>query len=58
MGLAANIPAIEAAQALVFAKGIGIAFGDGKALASAIYAATGNARLAERTEIDAMRQQR
>lgn len=57
MGLAANIPAIESAQALVFAKAIGIAFGDGKALAAAIYAATGSGRLAQRAEIDAMRQQ-
>jgi hypothetical protein len=29
MGLMANIPAVEAAQALVFARAISIAFGDG-----------------------------
>ena len=52
----ANIPRIEAAQALVHAKAINIAFGDSKALAAALYATTGNARLAQRVEIDAMRQ--
>lgn len=51
----ANIPRIEAAQALVHAKAINIAFGDAKALAGALYATTGNARLAQRIEIDAMR---
>lgn len=56
MGLMANIPAVEAAQALVFARGISIAFEGGKAMASAIYAATGNGRLAQRVEIDAMRE--
>ncbi len=52
----ANIPRIEAAQALVQARAINIAFGDSKALAAALYATTGNARLAQRVEIDAMRQ--
>lgn len=56
MGLAANIPSVEAAQALVFAKAISIAFGDAKAFAQSIYQTTGNARLAQRVEIDAMRQ--
>ena len=55
MGLAANIPAVEAAQALVFARAIGIAFGDGKAMAAAVFASTGNSRLAQRVEIDSMR---
>lgn len=58
MGLAANIPAIESAQALVFARAINIALGDNKALAQAIYLSTGNARLAQRTEIDGMRKAR
>lgn len=53
MGLSANIPAIEAAQALMLARGIGIAFGDPKGLAQAIYASTGNERLAQRMEITA-----
>ena len=52
----ANIPRIEAAQALVQAKAINIAFGDSKSLAAALYATTGSARLAQRVEIDAMRQ--
>jgi hypothetical protein len=56
MGLMANIPAVEAAQALVFARGIGMAFGDHKSTAAAIYATTGSGRLAQRVEIDAMRQ--
>jgi hypothetical protein len=47
---------VEAAQALVFAKAISIAFGDAKAFAQSIYQTTGNARLAQRVEIDAMRQ--
>lgn len=55
MGLMANIPAVEAQQAMVFARAIGIAFGGGKALASAVYEATGNGRLAQRLEIDALR---
>jgi hypothetical protein len=55
MGLTANLPRIEASQSLVFARAIGIAFGDSKALAAAIYEATGNGRLAQRVEIDGMR---
>lgn len=53
MGLFANIPAVESAQALTFAKGISIAFGDAKSLASAVYAMTGSDRLAQRVEIEA-----
>jgi hypothetical protein len=58
MGLMANIPAVEAAQALVFARAISIAFGDGKQMASTVYAATGSSRLAQKIEIDSMRQAR
>jgi len=53
MGLYANIPAIESAEALVLAKGISIAFGDSRNMASAIYLTTGNAALAQRVEIQA-----
>lgn len=56
MGLMANIPAVEASQALVFARGIGIAFEGGKSLAAAMYLATGNGRLAQRVEVDALRE--
>ena len=53
MGLMANIPAIEAADALTFAKAISIALGDAHTLASCVYASTGNARLAQRVEVQA-----
>lgn len=53
MGLSANIPAIEAAQALAFARGIGIAFGDAKSLAQAVHSVTGSDRLAQRVEVAA-----
>lgn len=51
MGLMANIPVIEAANALAFAKGIAIAFGDAESAAHAVYLTTGNGRLAQRVEI-------
>jgi hypothetical protein len=53
MALAANIPAIESAQALVFARGIGMAFGDGDGLASAVHDVTGCDRLARNLKIRA-----
>lgn len=51
MGLSMNIPAIEAAQTLSMARAISIAFGDADALGDAIYATTGNGRLAQRSAI-------
>jgi hypothetical protein len=51
MGLYANIPAVEAMRAIEIAKGIAVAFGDGKSLASCIYAITGDARAAQNAEI-------
>jgi len=56
MALAANIPVIESAQALVFARGIAIAFGDGDSLASAVHDVTGNDRLARNIKIKAARE--
>jgi hypothetical protein len=56
MGLMANIPSIEAAEALTLARGIAIAFGDSKMLAASIYQTTGNDRLAQRVEIMASMQ--
>lgn len=53
MGLMANIPAIEAAESLTLARAIAIALGDEKSLASCVYASTGNARLAQRIEVQA-----
>jgi hypothetical protein len=53
MGLHANIPAIEAANAMELARGIAIAMGDSKTLAHAVYLSTGNDRLAMNIEISA-----
>jgi hypothetical protein len=53
MGLFANISAIESAQALTFARAVAMAFGDGDGIADAIYAVTGNARLARNIKIRA-----
>ena len=53
MGLMANIPAIEAAQALSIAQGVAIALGNEKLLAKTIYDSTGNARLAQKIEVQA-----
>lgn len=46
MGLAQNIPMIEARNALTTARAISIAFGSPEATQQAIYAATGNDELA------------
>ncbi len=46
MGLAANIPAIEARQSLMLAQGIAIAFGQPEAAQAAVQLATGSADLA------------
>lgn len=56
MGLSANIPAIESAQALAFARGIAIAFGDSRALAEAVHSVTGSDRLAQSVEVKAQMQ--
>jgi len=53
MGLFANIGAVEAAQSLALAKGIMIAFGDADGIAQAMYAVTGNERLARNIKIRA-----
>jgi hypothetical protein len=53
MGLMANIPSVEAAEALSLARGIAIAFGDTRMLGACIYLATGDAALAQQTEIRA-----
>jgi hypothetical protein len=56
MGLAANIPAVEAAQSLVTARAVSIAMGDSSTLAACVYASTGSAALAQRIDIEAARQ--
>jgi hypothetical protein len=56
MGLMANIPAIEAHESLVVARGVNIAFGDTKSLAAAVFLTTGNAHLAQKVEITAQMQ--
>lgn len=56
MGLAMNIPAIEAARQLELAGAISIAFGNAKALGRAIFLETGNATLAQKAEIAAFRE--
>lgn len=53
MGLFANIPAVEAAQAIVTAKAVAIAFGDAKLTAHTVFLATGDARAARNIEIQA-----
>lgn len=53
MGLFANIPVIEAHESLVMARAIAMAMGDGKSLATAVYAVTENSRLATRVEVQA-----
>jgi len=56
MGLMANIPAIEACEALTLARGIAVAFGDNKMFASCVYQSTGNDQLAQRLEVQAQMQ--
>lgn len=53
MGLHANIPAVEASEALVMARAIAVALGDSKMLAACIYQSSGNDALAQRVEIQA-----
>ena len=53
MGLMANIPAVEAAQALTLARGVAIALGNETMHAHAIYLTTNNARLAQNIEVQA-----
>jgi len=53
MGLMANIPAVEAAQALTLARAIGIGLGNEQMLAHAVYLTTGSARLAQKVEVQA-----
>ena len=55
MGLFANIPAIESQRALEIARGLSIAFGDGRSQAMAVYQSTGSAKLAQSVEIEAFR---
>jgi hypothetical protein len=51
MGLAQNIPMIEARQSLVFAQGIAIAFGSPELTEHTIRMATGNSDLAFRVRM-------
>jgi hypothetical protein len=56
MGLMANIPSIEASEALTLARGIAVALGDSKMFASCVYQTTGSDQLAQRVEIQAQMQ--
>jgi hypothetical protein len=56
MGLAQNIPMIEARLSLALARGIAIAFGSGEAAQQAVLAATGNAELAWKVRMQAEHQ--
>jgi hypothetical protein len=51
MGLAQNIPMIEARQALMFAQGIAIAFGSPELTEHTIRTATGDSDLAFRVRM-------
>lgn len=51
MGLAQNIPMIEARQTLAMAQAIGIAFGSGEGAEHTIRLATGSADLAFRVRM-------
>ena len=52
MGLAQNIPMIEARQSLVFAQGIAVALGSPEMTEQTIRLATGDASLAFRTRME------
>lgn len=55
MGLAANIPAVEASQAIMMSQAIAMALGDDPKLhATMTYRATGNAAMAQQVEIQGM----
>lgn len=56
MGLAQNIPTIEARQALTLARAIGVAFGGGEQLEELLRVATGDAELAFRARMKAEHQ--
>lgn len=56
MGLMTNIPAIEAAEALVLARGIAVAMGDTKSFVSCIHQVTGNDQLAQKIAVQAAMQ--
>jgi len=51
MGLAQNIPMIEARQSLVFAQGIAIAFGSPELTEYTVQLATGDSSLAFKTRM-------
>ena len=51
MGLAQNIPMIEARQSLVFAQGIAVAFGSPELTEHIVNLATGDASLAFKTRM-------
>lgn len=51
MGLYANIETVNAERSLTLARGIAMAMGDEKATAAAVFAVTGNARLASKVEV-------
>jgi hypothetical protein len=52
MGLAQNIPMIEARQSLVFAQGIAVAFGSPELTEHIIRLTTGDASLAFKTRME------
>lgn len=56
MGLFANIPSIEAHRSMEIARGIAVALGDPKMLAQCVFLTTGDGRLAQKVEINAMRE--
>ncbi len=56
MGLALNIPAVEARQALALAQGIAIAFGSPEITQQAVQLATGDADLAWKIRMDMQHQ--
>jgi hypothetical protein len=56
MGLAMNIPMIEARQSMAVMQGINAAFGDGNAIEAIVHASTGNAALAFAARVKAQHQ--
>lgn len=54
MGLAMNIPALEARRTIAMAKAIAVAFGDENATEAAIRQATGDAALAYQAKVRMM----
>lgn len=53
MGLAQNIPAVEARQTMTMARAIGVAFGSPELVEQVVFQATGNAQIAFRARVRA-----